>query len=69
MALGAGGNLPSFTALVDGAERFENQDWGPTRQHYQQKMLEGDMSRLALEDDKKLGSLGVAGKGQLSAQR
>ena len=71
--VGAGNNLTSFTALVDGAERFENQDWGSVKQHYQQKALEGGYSKPALTNQaekettgKKLTS--ISGKQQLATK-
>lgn len=67
--LGDAGGLTSFTALVDGAERFENQDWGPVRDHYQQKALQADMSRMAITNQSEsMGAVGksLPGKGQMS---
>ena len=62
--VGAGNNLTSFTALVDGAERFENQDWGPVKQHYQQKMLEGGYTQPAITNTAEKGSMGKASMGK-----
>ena len=61
----SGGNLVSFTSLVDGAERFENRDWGPIKDHYQQKQLTGE-NRGAIKNQPESQMSKRGAMGQLS---